>query len=83
MLPLRMDAIYNKIIISAGGLNLLLAILWASRWQQIGMAWAVVTSEYMVTLAVCIVLARKQLSPLSNQTVLQLKLQEQLAEAGA
>ncbi|HEV2273836.1 MAG TPA: flippase [Acidobacteriaceae bacterium] len=82
MLPLRMDAAYNKIIVSAGCLNLALAFLWASRWQQLGMAWAVVTSEYMVTAAVFIVLTRRRLSPFSDNPELRLQIEKGLAQAG-
>jgi PST family polysaccharide transporter len=82
MLPLDMDAVYNKIIISAGVLNLLLASCLAGRWQQIGMAWSVVISEYLVTIAVCVVLVRRRISPLSNATDLQFQLQQQLDGIG-
>lgn len=70
MLPLGMDAIFNKIIISAGLLNVTLAVWWAPRWQQTGMAWAVVVSESVVTLAMLTVLLRRRLSPLSQRSAL-------------
>ena len=79
MLPLGMDAVYNKIIISAGLLNLLLASLLAAKWQQMGMACAVVLSEYLVTIAVCIVLVRSKLSPLTEAVELRFQLQRQLS----
>ena len=79
MLPLGMDAIYNKIIISAGLLNLLLASLLAAKWQQMGMACAVVLSEYLVTIAVCFVLIRSKLSPLTEDIELRFQLQKQLS----
>jgi polysaccharide transporter, PST family len=78
MLPLGMDAVYNKIIISAGFLNLALALSWATRWQQMGMACAVVVSEYVVTIAVCVVLLRRKLSPFNESSALHFRLQEQL-----
>jgi PST family polysaccharide transporter len=78
MLPLGMDAVYNKIIISAGVLNLLLASLLARRWQQMGMAWSVVLSEYLVTIAVCIVLVRRRISPFSEASNLRFRLQEHI-----
>jgi PST family polysaccharide transporter len=78
MLPLGMDAVYNKIIISAGVLNLLLASLLAGRWQQMGMAWSVVVSEYLVTVAVCVVLVRRKISPFSQAKDLRFRLQEQI-----
>jgi PST family polysaccharide transporter len=78
MLPLGMEAVYNKIIILAGLLNLTLALCWASRWQQMGMACAVVVSEYLVTIAVCIVLVRRKISPFTKPSALHFRLQEQL-----
>jgi PST family polysaccharide transporter len=81
MLPLGMDAVYNKIIISAGFLNLALALCWATRWQQMGMACAVVVSEYVVTIAVCIVLVRRKISPFHESSALHFRLQEQLTAA--
>jgi PST family polysaccharide transporter len=81
MLPLGMDAVYNKIIISAGFLNLALALCWATRWQQMGMACAVVVSEYVVTIAVCIVLMRRKISPFNESSALHFRLQEQLTAA--
>jgi PST family polysaccharide transporter len=74
MLPLGMDAVFNKIIISAGLLNVILAVWWAPRWQQTGMAWAVVASESIVTAAMLIVLLRRGLSPLSQRSALLDKL---------
>jgi PST family polysaccharide transporter len=79
MLPLGMDAIYNKIIISAGLLNLSLASCLAFRWQQMGMAYAVVTSEYVVAIAVCIVVVKRGISPFSDPSELHFRLQKQLA----
>ena len=79
MLPLGMDAAYNKIIIAAGLLNLVLALTWASRWQQMGMACAVVVSEYVVTAAVCVVLIRRRISPFTESSTLHFNLQEQLS----
>ncbi len=78
MLPLGMDGLYNAIVISAGLLNVALAVLWASRFQQIGMAWAVVVTECLVTLAVVIVLACQKMSPLSNSASLPLQIAERL-----
>jgi polysaccharide transporter, PST family len=66
MLPLGMDAVFNKIIVSVGVLNVALAMWWAPRWQHAGMAWAVVFSEWLVTLTMTIVLWRRRMSPLSR-----------------
>jgi polysaccharide transporter, PST family len=81
MLPLGMEALYNKIIISAGFLNLALALAWASHWQQMGMAYSVVVSEYLVTIAVCVVLVRRKISPFTESRALHFRLQEQLTAA--
>ncbi len=81
MLPLGMDGVYNVIVISAGLLNVGLAVLWASQFQQIGMAWAVVVTECMVTLAVAAVLAIRKMSPLSNNAALPLEIAARFARA--
>jgi PST family polysaccharide transporter len=81
MLPLGMDGVYNVIVISAGLLNVGLAVLWASQFQQTGMAWAVVVTESMVTLAVAAVLAMRNMSPLSNSAALPLEIAERFARA--
>ena len=69
MLPMGMETTVNKIVISAGALNLVLAFWWASRWKQLGMAWAVVISEVTVTLLMCIVLIRKPVHPSADNQV--------------
>ena len=79
MLPLGMDAAYNKIILTAGLLNLALAAVLARRWQQVGMAGAVVCSEYVVMFAVCLVLIRQRVSPFTEPAVLATQLELQLA----
>jgi PST family polysaccharide transporter len=79
MLPLGLDAAFNKIIVSAGFLNLGLALWWAHRWQQMGMAWAVVASECTVTLAMMAVLVRNRLNPLSDPRALESTIHEKVA----
>jgi polysaccharide transporter, PST family len=66
MLPLGMDRVFNYIIISAGLLNLALAGIMAPRWQETGMALAVTISESAITAAMCVVLIRRNLNPLSR-----------------
>jgi PST family polysaccharide transporter len=58
MLPLGMDSIFNRIIMSAGLLNIALAVWLAPRYGAVGIAWAVVMAEGFVTLAQAIVLHR-------------------------
>jgi PST family polysaccharide transporter len=78
MLPLGMDALFNKIIISAGVLNVILAFWWAPRWQHVGMAWAVSTSELIVTLMMCVVLVRRDLNPFSDSRTLERSITQEL-----
>jgi PST family polysaccharide transporter len=49
MVPYGMDITFNKIIISAGMINILLAIFLANMWGGIGMAISVVLAELFVT----------------------------------
>ncbi|MBO9493574.1 oligosaccharide flippase family protein [Thalassotalea sp. G20_0] len=60
LLPKRKDRVFNQIIISAGAVNLVLAILLAEHFQAIGMAWAVVISEAFVTLAMMMVVLKNK-----------------------
>jgi len=81
MLPLGMEGAYNVIVISAGLVNVALALCWASGWQQMGMAWAVVVTEYLVTIAICVVLASRNMNPLSKTTLILPGLQRRFANA--
>lgn len=56
MLPLGMDRTFNRIIIGAGLLNLLLAAILAPAFQQMGMATAVVCAEMVATLGMALAL---------------------------
>jgi PST family polysaccharide transporter len=51
LLPLGMDMQVNRVILRAGALNLVLALVLAPRFFHIGMAWAVVTAEAFVCLS--------------------------------
>lgn len=53
LLPRGREGVVNRAVLGGGLLNLLLAFLFASRYQHIGMAWSVVVAETFV----CIVLA--------------------------
>ncbi len=48
LLPLGRDAEVNRIILQAGALNVVLAIMLAPHFAQIGMAWGVVCAEAYV-----------------------------------
>ncbi|MCX5662816.1 MAG: flippase [Planctomycetota bacterium] len=65
MLPLRLDVPFNAIILSAGLLNVTIALFTAPHYGETGMAWTVVLSEAVVTVAMFVVLRRKRLDPLS------------------
>ena len=49
LLPLGRDADVNRIILTAGALNVALAVILAPRLGHIGMAWAIVTAELFVS----------------------------------
>jgi O-antigen/teichoic acid export membrane protein len=51
LLPLGMDMQVNRVILRAGALNLILALVLAPRFFHIGMAWAVVSAEGLVCLS--------------------------------
>lgn len=61
MIPLGLDRAFNLIIISAGFINLILAVILTQRFGSTGMAWVVVFSEAFVTVAIYFVLSRKGL----------------------
>jgi polysaccharide transporter, PST family len=63
MLPLGMDRAFNTIILTAGLLNVGLAILLAPAFAGQGMAWAVVTAELYVLIAMFYWLSRKNEDP--------------------
>ena len=74
-----MDGVYNAVVISAGVFNVGLAVLWASHFQQIGMAWAVVVTECLVTIAVATVLMQKKISPFFNSETLPARVAERVS----
>lgn len=66
LLPLGRDRAFNTVIVLAGLLNLVLAGVLASRWQDAGMAAAVVATETFVAAAFYVYLRREGLSPLDD-----------------
>jgi len=58
LLPLGRDADVNRIILQAGALNVILAVLLAPAFGQIGMAWGVVCAEAFVCLRMLHVASR-------------------------
>jgi PST family polysaccharide transporter len=65
MLPLGLDRPFNRIILTAGALNVALAVLLAPRFGEMGMAWAVVTSETFVTAGVYWFVRHRGLDPMT------------------
>lgn len=65
MLPLGMDRAFNSIIVLAGLINLTLAVILAPLYAEIGMAWAVVGAETLVTGAMYLLLRWRKLDPMN------------------
>jgi PST family polysaccharide transporter len=65
MLPLGLDSAFNRIILGAGILNIVLAIVLAPLFAQMGMAWAVLTCQIFVTVGIYLALRRRGLDPLA------------------
>lgn len=63
LLPLRKDSILNLTISFAGIVNLALAVIFAPRFRQCGMAWAVVAAEIIVALMLSFYAKRNHLFP--------------------
>jgi polysaccharide transporter, PST family len=69
MLPLRMDREFNVIILLAGVLNVVLALILARRYGSIGMAISVACAETLVTAGAFFALRRRRLDPWSARQV--------------
>jgi len=65
MVPLGLDRQFNRVILAGGALNLVLAVVLAPRFAQLGMAAAVVATEVFVVLSLYLTLRRRKLSPLA------------------
>ena len=66
MLALRLDALFTRIVLGAGVLNVILAILLAPRFQHMGMAISVVIADIFVASVTLIILKKKSLDPWSS-----------------
>jgi len=66
MLPFGKDRAFLTILLSAGLLNVILAVLLAPYWQATGMATAVVITETFVTTSMLVYLQRCGLNPLKR-----------------
>jgi PST family polysaccharide transporter len=71
MVPLGLDRQFNRVVLTGGALNLVLAVILAPRFTQLGMAAAVVMTEIFVTLTLYVTLRRRGLSPLAAGKVRQ------------
>jgi polysaccharide transporter, PST family len=71
MLPLGLDMQFNKIILWAGIINVLLAIFLAPFYGHIGMAWAVVITETLIVIAIYYILRKQKVDPFKFQLNLQ------------
>jgi PST family polysaccharide transporter len=58
MLPFGMDKAFNRIVVTAGILNVALAFALAPRFGPAGTAWSVVAAQGFVTLAMTVLLFR-------------------------
>jgi PST family polysaccharide transporter len=68
MLPLDLERPFNAIMLGAGVLNILLAVLVAPRWGGIGMAWVVAGSQVAASLGTYLLLRWMGMDPLRART---------------
>jgi polysaccharide transporter, PST family len=71
MVPLGLDRQFNRVVLAGGALNLVLAVFFAPRFAELGMAAAVVATEVFVVLGLYLTLRRRRLSPLSTTPIEQ------------
>ncbi len=69
MIPLGMDRAFTLVLLSAGLLNVTLAVLLAPAWQAAGMAVSVLLSEIFVTSTMLFYLHHKGFALIINRTV--------------
>lgn len=60
MLPFGMDRAFNRIVVSAGILNVVLAVVLSPRFGPMGTAWSVVAAQGFVSTSMYIVLLRSR-----------------------
>ena len=72
--PHGRDAEVNRIILSAGALNLVLAVLLAPRFAHVGMAWAVVCAEAFACFNIVRAVARCRVRSRDSVELLQAEL---------
>lgn len=63
MLPLGLDRSFNFVMLLAGGIDLVLALILAPRYADVGMAWVAVVTEAMIAAGFYLVLRLHRLDP--------------------
>ena len=71
MVPLGLDRQFNRAVIAGSALNLVLAVFFAPRFAELGMAAAVLATEVFVVLALYLTLRRRKLTPLGPTPIEQ------------
>jgi len=69
MVPLGMDRQFNRVVLAGGVLNLVLAVCFAPRFAQLGMAAALVATEVFVVFTLYVTLRRRKLSPFAASAI--------------
>jgi polysaccharide transporter, PST family len=69
MVPLGLDRQFNRVVLAGGALNVVLAVFFAPRFAQLGMAAAVVATEVFVVLALYLALRSRKLTPLATSPI--------------
>jgi PST family polysaccharide transporter len=69
MLPLGLDMAYNKIVFSAGVVDLVAVLFLGHRYAHLGTAWAIVICEAFVTTASYLLLRSNHLNPLTSKAI--------------
>ncbi len=64
LIPLGFDNVYVVLGLIAGSVNIILAVLLASRYGALGMAWSVVAAEFVVVIGILVVLHFRGKNPL-------------------
>jgi PST family polysaccharide transporter len=63
MLPFGMDRAFNRIVVTAGVLNIVLAVFLSRRFGPNGTAWSVVVSQGFVATSMFVILLRSAPGP--------------------
>jgi PST family polysaccharide transporter len=66
MLPFGMDRAFNRIVVSAGVLNIILAVVLSPRFGPAGTAWSVVAAQAFVAVSMYIALLRSRRQPVQT-----------------